>query len=122
MKRFLIIAFATVALTLVVTSGRASAGDHHYGGGHGYAGGHGFPGGHSRYGRGYTGGYGHSGYGYSGYSRATPYYGSAYRGNAPSHGGGHYAPSYRFYRPVAGGHGGVHLDVGRLHLGVGGHH
>jgi hypothetical protein len=123
MKRFLMIAFAGAALTFLIPSTEASAADVHHGGGHVYNGGHGYvghSGGHSNYGHGYTGGHGYygghgiTGHGITGRYNATPYYGSAY--------GSHYAPSYRSYRPGYSGHGGVHLDVGRLHLGFGGHH
>lgn len=123
MKRFLMIAVAGAALTILIPSGEAKAADHHFGRGHGYVGGH-HGGAYSRFGHGYTGVHGFSrGLGHAGHRAVTPYYGSAYRHYTPRYHGGHHAPAYRSYRPAyRHGHGGVHLDVGPLHLGVGGHH
>jgi len=125
MKRFLMVAFTGAALTILIPSADATAADLHHGGGRGYGGGHGYVGhggGHDSSSHGYSGrraNYG--GHGITGHSATSRYYGSGYGGYAPIY-GGHYTPSYRPYRPTCRGHGGVHLDVGRLHLGVGGHH
>lgn len=116
MKRCLMIALAGAALTFLIPSAKASAADAHHGGGHVYNGGLGHVGhGGSHSGYGYTGGHRYyGGHGITGHYYATPFYGSAFRG--------HYAAGYRSYRTASRSHGGVHLDVGRLHLGAGGDH
>lgn len=115
MKRFLMIAVAGAALTFALPASESKAADFYFGGGHGY----GHVGGHhgSHHGGGYYGGsrsyYGHNSF----RQRVAPSY------NSYRYGGyGHHGSSYRSYRPSHYGHGGLHLDVGPLHLGLGRHH
>ncbi len=111
MKRFLAVAVVFTGLALFAATPDASAADTFYGG-HGY--GHGgssfYSGGH-----GYSSGYGHyaPSYGYGSHHGTILHN----RGRWFGHRSG-YAPVYRSY-----GHGGgLHLGVGRIHLGTGGHH
>lgn len=113
MKRLLTLAALVVGFSLVAST--SEAGDWHHGGHgvhHGHHGGHGY--GHNGY-----GGSAYSNYGYGGYyGGQTHGYGNAY-GYQPRFRGG-YAPRYRSYNRHQ--HGGLHVDVGRLHFGYGGHH
>jgi opacity protein-like surface antigen len=121
MKRFLIIAAAVAALAVLTTSENAQASDY-FSGGNGYGGGHGYGGGY--HGSVYRGGhsnYGYGGYGHGGFRSVVPNRHSGYGGYTPSYRAGHYAPKHQSYRPSYR-HGGVHVDLGRLHFGVGGHH
>lgn len=113
MKRLLTITALVVGLSFLPST--SEAGDRFHGG-HGVHHGH-----HS--GHNYNhGGFGRSAYsnnGYGGYYGDQSYgYGNGY-GNQPRF-QSRYAPAYRSYNGHQ--HGGLHVDIGRLHFGYGGHH
>ncbi len=140
MKRLLAIAAIGAALTLFGTSTKASAADFYGGHGgqhsighHGYSNGIGHQNyGHQNYGHQNYGhqNYGHQNYGHQNYAYqnyGNRGYGNGYRSNraiVPSYGySSGYAPSYGTHgRTSSYGHGGLHLDIGRFHIGVGGQH
>lgn len=114
MTRLLTLAALVAGLSLFAST--SQAGDWYHGGHgvhHGHHGGHGYA---------HGGGYAvapHSGYGYGGFYEGQPYgFGNRY-GYQPRFRQG-YAPRYRSYGHHQ--HGGLHVDVGRLHFGLGGHH
>jgi len=118
MKRLLAIAFSAAAITLFVSAPTASAADYF----HGHGGQHGSHSSHPHRGYGYPhSGHGHSSHhGYGGYSYTPSYqFGSNYRGRSSRY--PTYSQGYGGSRHYGHG-GGLHLDIGRFHLGLGDHH
>ncbi|MDV6031455.1 MAG: hypothetical protein F9B45_15430 [Phycisphaera sp. RhM] len=121
MKRFLTIVALAAGLAFVTSGSNAGAADYYGHGGHHR--GHAF--GHANYNQG-SFGYGHYGRGYGayggGFNRGAI---QSYRPNynyGPSLNRGGFTPLYQ-NRSYGHAHNhGLHLDIGRLHIGVGGHH
>ncbi|TWU39862.1 hypothetical protein Q31b_31770 [Novipirellula aureliae] len=116
MKRLFAIAAIAAGITFFSFDTQVSAYDH-FGGHHGRI--------YNQYGQ---GGYGHGGaHAYApsrghGSHYGGTIYGSGY-GYQPSYRGGYIQNRGSYSHGANYGHGGgLHLDVGRLHLGIGGHH
>jgi len=117
MKRFFTIVALAAGLVFVMSGINAGAADYYRHGGH--------HGGHANYNRG-SSVYGHYGQGYGayggGFNRGAI---QSYRPNynyGPSLNRGGFTPLYRDRSYDHTHNNGLHLDIGRLHIGVGGHH